>query len=76
MGVAEVLVRSKSALRGKVLFVFQPAEEGAPPGEVGGASEMIKAGILEKYKPKVAFALHVWASVKVQIVSTVSTAPD
>jgi amidohydrolase len=41
--------------------VFQPAEEGAPPGEVGGASEMLKAGIFEKYKPEVAFGLHAWA---------------
>ena len=55
MGVAEVLVKSKDSLRGNVLFVFQPAEEGAPPGEVGGASEMLKAGIFEKYKPEVAF---------------------
>jgi len=62
MGVAEVLAKSKASLRGKVLFIFQPAEEGAPPGEVGGASEMLKAGIFEKYKPEVAFGLHAWAS--------------
>ena len=62
MGVAEVLVKSRANLRGNVLFVFQPAEEGAPPGEVGGASEMLKAGIFEKYKPEVAFGLHAWAS--------------
>jgi amidohydrolase len=62
MGIAEVLTKSKAALRGKVLFIFQPAEEGAPPGEVGGASEMLKAGIFEKYKPEVAFGMHVWAS--------------
>ncbi|HEV7608793.1 MAG TPA: amidohydrolase [Steroidobacteraceae bacterium] len=62
MGLAEVLVKSKGRLRGNVLFIFQPAEEGAPPGEVGGASEMLKAGIFEKYKPEVAFGLHVWAS--------------
>ena len=62
MGVAEVLVKSKAELRGNVLFVFQPAEEGAPPGEVGGASEMLKAGIFEKYKPEAAFGLHAWAS--------------
>ncbi|MEO8018042.1 MAG: amidohydrolase [Pseudomonadota bacterium] len=62
MGIAEVLTKSKSQLRGNVLFIFQPAEEGAPPGEVGGASEMLKAGIFEKYKPEVAFGLHVWAS--------------
>jgi amidohydrolase len=62
MGVAEVLVKRKADLRGNVLFVFQPAEEGAPPGEVGGASEMLKAGIFDKYKPEVAFGLHVWAT--------------
>jgi amidohydrolase len=62
MGVAEALTKAKSSLRGNVLFVFQPAEEGAPPGEVGGASEMLKAGIFEKYKPEAAFGLHVWAS--------------
>jgi amidohydrolase len=61
MGVAEALVKSKAALRGNVLFVFQPAEEGAPPGEVGGASEMLKAGIFEKYKPQVAIGSHAWA---------------
>jgi amidohydrolase len=68
MGVAEVLTKSKDQLRGNVLFIFQPAEEGAPPGEVGGASEMIKAGILEKYKPEVAFGLHVWASLNTGII--------
>jgi amidohydrolase len=68
MGVAEVLARSRAALRGNVLFVFQPAEEGAPPGEVGGASEMLKAGIFEKYKPEVAFGLHAWASLNTGII--------
>jgi amidohydrolase len=68
MGVAEVLAKSKDSFRGNVLFIFQPAEEGAPPGEVGGASEMLKAGILEKYKPEVAFGLHVWASLNTGIV--------
>jgi len=62
MGVAEALTKAKGSLRGNVLFVFQPAEEGAPPGEVGGASEMLKAGIFEKYKPEAMFGLHVWAS--------------
>jgi amidohydrolase len=62
MGVAEVLAGVKAGLRGNVLFVFQPAEEGAPPGEVGGASEMLKAGIFEKYRPDAAIGLHAWAS--------------
>jgi amidohydrolase len=68
MGVAEVLVKSKAGLRGNVLFVFQPAEEGAPPGEVGGASEMLKAGIFEKYKPEVALGLHAWASLNTGVI--------
>ncbi len=68
MGVAEALTNAKGSLRGNVLFVFQPAEEGAPPGEVGGASEMLKAGIFEKYKPEVAIGLHVWASLSTGIV--------
>jgi amidohydrolase len=68
MGVAEVLAKSKGSLRGNVLFVFQPAEEGAPPGEVGGASEMLKAGIFEKYRPEAAFGLHAWASLNTGII--------
>jgi len=62
MGVAEILARMKGELRGNVLFVFQPAEEGAPPGEKGGASLMLKEGLFARYKPEVAFAWHAWSS--------------
>ncbi len=62
LGVAEVLVRLKSQLRGKVLFLFQPSEEGAPPGEEGGAALMLKEGLFRKYKPEVAIGWHAWAS--------------
>jgi amidohydrolase len=68
MGVAEILVKNKDSLRGNVLFVFQPAEEGAPPGEVGGASEMLKAGVFTKFKPEVAFGWHAWASLNTGII--------
>jgi amidohydrolase len=68
MGVAETLAGMKSSLRGKVLFVFQPAEEGAPPGETGGASEMLKAGVFEKYQPEVAIGWHAWASLNTGII--------
>src|SRR5688572_28286153 len=68
MAVAEILARNKDSLRGNVLFVFQPAEEGAPPGEVGGASEMLKAGIFARYKPEVAFGWHAWASLNTGII--------
>jgi len=62
MGVAQILAGMKGELRGNVLFVFQPAEEGAPPGEKGGASLMLEEGVFERHKPEVAFAWHAWAS--------------
>ena len=62
MGVAQVLTQIKSQLRGTVLFVFQPAEEGAPPGEEGGASVMLREGVFERYKPEAVFGWHAWAS--------------
>jgi len=59
MGVAEVLVQFRDRLPGKVLLVFQPAEEGAPEGERGGAPLMLDEGLLEPARPDAAFALHV-----------------
>ena len=47
MGVAEVLVGMKDQLSGTVVFLFQPAEEGAPPGEEGGAELMVKEGVFK-----------------------------
>jgi amidohydrolase len=47
MGTAEVLSKVKSELRGTVKFIFQPAEEGAPKGEEGGAKLMVKEGVLK-----------------------------
>lgn len=59
MGVAELLVGMKQDLPGTVLFIFQPAEEGAPEGEEGGASIMIKEGVFSEVKPEAVFGLHV-----------------
>lgn len=60
MGAAEILAGMKSDLKGTVKFVFQPAEEGAPAGEEGGAGLMIKEGVLDKGpKPEVIFGLHI-----------------
>lgn len=59
LGVAEVLSKNKSDLKGTVKFIFQPAEEGAPPGEEGGAYLMIKEGVLENPKVDVMFGLHI-----------------
>ena len=59
MGVAEILVKNKNDLRGTVKFIFQPAEEGAPSGEEGGAFLMVKEGVLENPKVDVIFGLHI-----------------
>jgi len=59
MAVAEVLSSMKNQLHGTVKFIFQPAEEGVPPGEVGGAEEMVKEGVLENPKVDVIFGLHI-----------------
>ncbi len=64
MGVAELLVGLKAQLRGQIKFIFQPAEEGPPPGEEGGAALMIKQGVLENPKPEVIFGLHVFAGIE------------
>ena len=62
MGTAEVLAAVKNELHGNIMFVFQPAEEGPPEGEEGGAELMLKEGIFKKYKPDVAFGLHIMSS--------------
>ncbi|MFH1766228.1 MAG: amidohydrolase [Gemmatimonadota bacterium] len=60
MGVAEVLAGMRERLPGTVKFIFQPAEEGAPAGEEGGASLMVQEGVLENPRPDAIFGLHVW----------------
>lgn len=65
MGVAEVLAGMKADLKGTVKFIFQPAEEGAPAGEEGGAELMVKEGVMENPKVDVAFGLHIWAQTEV-----------
>ena len=51
MGVAEALVAMQKDLPGAVMLIFQPAEEGAPPPEEGGASLMLKEGLFKEFKP-------------------------
>jgi amidohydrolase len=58
MGVAEILASVKKDLPGTVKFIFQPAEEGVPVGEVGGAKQMIKEGVLDNPVPNAIFGLH------------------
>ncbi len=59
MGVAEVMAGARAQLPGTVKFVFQPAEEGPPPGEEGGAELMVKEGVLTNPAVDAAFALHI-----------------
>lgn len=61
MGVAEILSTMKKDLKGTVKFIFQPAEEGSPKGEEGGAELMVKEGVLENPKVDVIFGLHISA---------------
>lgn len=65
MGVAQILTQVKASLPGNVLFIFQPAEEGAPDGEEGGARVMLGDGLFTKYKPATTFGLHMWAALNV-----------
>lgn len=60
LGVATVLAGMRADLPGTVLFIFQPAEEGPPAGEEGGASLMLKQGAFNGPVPDAVFGLHVW----------------
>jgi amidohydrolase len=62
MGAAEILAGMRDRLPGKVLLVFQPAEEGVPEGERGGAPMMLDEGLLAIAKPEAAFSLHIGSS--------------
>lgn len=59
MGVAEVLSKNKDKINGTIKFIFQPAEEGPPPGEEGGAGLMIKEGVLQNPTVDAIFGLHI-----------------
>jgi len=65
LGAAEVLVKLKGRLPGTVVFLFQPAEEGPPEGEAGGAPVMVKEGVLDRPKVEAVFGLHVALGVDV-----------
>jgi len=59
MGAAEILAGMRERLPGTIVFIFQPAEEGTPPGEAGGADLMIAEGALANPRPDAIFGLHV-----------------
>lgn len=62
MGAAEQLSAMQAKLAGTIVFIFQPAEEGAPKGEEGGAELMLKEGLFATHKPDVVFGMHVWSA--------------
>src|ERR1043165_8270276 len=64
LGVAEILSKMRGQIHGAVKFLFQPAEEGPPAGEEGGASLMIKEGALDNPRPAVIFGLHTMPSIE------------
>ncbi|MBF6023303.1 M20 family metallopeptidase [Lysobacter niastensis] len=64
LGIAQALVKMKADLPGSVMLVFQPSEEGAPDGEEGGASLMLKQGLFKDFKPDAVFGLHVFSTLQ------------
>ena len=65
LGVASVFKALQAELPGTVVFLFQPAEEGPPPGEEGGAALMLDEGVFEELQPEVVFGLHARAALDV-----------
>ena len=61
LAAAKILYEIKDEIPGQVKFIFQPAEEGAPPGEEGGAELMVKEGVLKNPDVDAIFGLHVWS---------------
>lgn len=59
LGTATVLAGMKDKIKGTVVFIFQPAEEGAPAGETGGAEDMVKQGVMDNPKIDAVFGIHI-----------------
>ncbi|NKI25162.1 amidohydrolase [Arenibacter sp. 6A1] len=68
MGVAEILSKNRDKIKGTVKFIFQPAEEGPPPGEEGGALLMIKEGALKNPDVDAIFGLHINSQTPVGVI--------
>ena len=64
LGVASVLASMRDRIPGTVKFIFQPAEEGPPPGEEGGADLMVREGVLDDPRPSAIFGLHTLAEME------------
>ena len=68
MAAAEILASNKDELPGTILFIFQPAEEGAPEGEQGGAALMLAEGVFDIARPEAAFGLHLVSSLQTGVI--------
>lgn len=64
LGIADALVAMREDLPGEVMLMFQPAEEGVPPGEEGGASLMLEEGVFKTFAPEAVFGLHVFSTLQ------------
>ena len=69
LGVASAMATMRGDLAGEVMFVFQPAEEGAPPGEQGGAPLMIAEGVFKDFRPDALLGMHVVSTLPVGTVA-------
>ncbi|MEO5625676.1 MAG: amidohydrolase [Dokdonella sp.] len=65
LGIAEAMSKIRNDLPGEVMFIFQPAEEGAPAGEEGGAPLMVKDGVFRDFKPDAVLGMHVVSALPV-----------
>jgi amidohydrolase len=74
LGVAEVLAGMKAEIPGTIKFIFQPAEEGPPTGEEGGARIMVKEGVMQNPAPSAIFGLHTLPSLEVGRIAFISGA--
>lgn len=72
MGVAEIMSKNTDKIKGTIKFIFQPAEEGAPAGEEGGAELMVKEGVLKNPDVDAIFGLHIGSA---QPVNTIAYRP-
>ncbi|GAA0724853.1 M20 family metallopeptidase [Dokdonella soli] len=69
LGIAAAMAKIRKDLPGEVMFIFQPAEEGAPAGEEGGAPLMVKDGVFKNFKPDAVFGMHVVSAFPVGVVA-------
>lgn len=67
LGVASVLASMRDRIPGTVKFIFQPAEEGPPPGEDGGARMMVAEGVLDDPRPSAIFGLHTFSEMEIGV---------